>query len=54
MTAMKWNFVVAGCIAVLVASIFYGYRAPAVFSGIALLALSKFAAFKLLAWMKGK
>jgi len=51
---MKWNFVVAGCLAVLVTSIFKGYRAPAVLSGIAVLALSKFAAVKLLAWMRRK
>jgi len=54
MSAMKWNFVVAGCLAVLVTSIFKGYRAPAVLSGIAVLALSKFAAVKLLAWMRRK
>lgn len=52
MSAMKWNIVVASCLVVLAVSVFNGYRAPAVISGIAVMALSKFAAIKILARMK--
>jgi hypothetical protein len=54
MSVMKWNFLVAGCISVLAVSIFNGYRSPAVVSGIAILALSKFAGLKLLNRIKRK
>jgi len=54
MSAMKWNFAVAGCLAVLAVSVFNGYRTPAVLSGIAMVALAKFAGIRILAWMKRK
>ncbi len=49
---MKWNYIVALCIAVLVYSVFKGYRVPSVFSGIALLAMTKFAGAKIVARVK--
>jgi len=49
---MKWNYAVAACMTVLVLSVFSGYRFPAVFSGIALLAITKFAGVKIVARMK--
>jgi hypothetical protein len=48
---MKWNYAVAACITVLAISVFTGYRIPAVFSGIALLAITKLAGFKIVARM---
>jgi hypothetical protein len=49
---MKWNYAVAACMTVLVISVFTGYRIPAVCSGIALLAATKLAGFKIVARMK--
>ena len=49
---MKWNYAVTACMTILVISIFNGYRIPAVFSGIALLAVTKLAGFKIVARMK--
>jgi hypothetical protein len=49
---MKWNYAVAACMTVLMISVFTGYRIPAVFSGIALLAVTKLAGFKIVARLK--
>jgi hypothetical protein len=49
---MKWNYAVAACMTILVISVFTGYRIPAVFSGIALLAVTKLAGFKIVTRMK--
>jgi Na+/H+-translocating membrane pyrophosphatase len=43
---------VAACMTILVISVFTGYRIPAIFSGIALLAVTKLAGFKIVAHMK--
>jgi hypothetical protein len=52
MNPMKWNFLVALCIAALLVSVFNGYTVPGVVSGIALLAMTKVAGVKIVARMK--
>jgi len=49
---MKWNYAFAVCLSILAISVFAGYRIPSVLSGIALLAITKTAAVKIVARMK--
>ena len=46
---MKWNYAVAACLTVLVISVFNGYRIPVLLSGIALLAVTKYAGSNIVA-----
>jgi hypothetical protein len=51
---MTWNYALAACITVLAFSVFNGYTVPTVISGIALAALIKLGAFKIVSRMKSK